>query len=93
MLDTPLVRGERGVFVPLVGGVRLDMALERKEGGTNTVSGGWTLSLFYLKLTLARGLTFSLAAHCPPHPHSSRSSPAQGLGKVQKVPSIHIFTV
>jgi hypothetical protein len=31
MLDTPLVRGERGVFVPLVGGVRLDMALERKE--------------------------------------------------------------
>jgi hypothetical protein len=74
MLDTPLVRGERGVFVPLVGGVRLDMALERKERGNEYYCvGGWTLSLFYLKLTLARGLSFSLA-HYPPHPHSSRSS-------------------
>ena len=33
MLDTPLVRGERGVFIPLAGGVRLDMALGRREEG------------------------------------------------------------
>jgi hypothetical protein len=35
MLDTPLVRGERGVFVPVAGGVRVDMALGRKEMGRN----------------------------------------------------------
>jgi hypothetical protein len=35
MLDTPLVRGERGVIIPVAGGVRLDMALGRREEGKN----------------------------------------------------------
>jgi hypothetical protein len=49
MLDTPLVRGERGVFIPVVGGVRLDMALGRREEGKNEYR-WWALPCFLFKL-------------------------------------------
>jgi hypothetical protein len=46
MLDTPLVRGERGVFIPVVGGVRLDMALGRRKEGKNEYR-WWALPCFF----------------------------------------------